>query len=338
MRAVRILDAGKVETRDYPDPVPQGEEVVLRLEAAPICGSDLHGLYQTPGEKTWIPGHEGAGVVVAVDRPRVLKVGDRVAASAVYSCGTCDLCRAGYSIYCRQPKGVYGFGLNGVHAQYVRMSERALLVMPDSMTFEQAGLCLDPVGTPYHMYKRTQTTAMHVVGVFGAGPMGLGAVCVGAFLGAKVIAVEPVAYRRNLAKKLGAAETVDPAAGDVVRQIRDLTKGYGLDRAVECSGEAEPLYWALELVRHFGQVGIIGERQESKINPSNHFLRKEVTLSGSTCFPLQEFDEIARMYERGMRAAEMITHRFTVDQAAEAYATFATKQTGKCIFVPKKQV
>jgi threonine dehydrogenase-like Zn-dependent dehydrogenase len=103
-------------------------------------------------------------------------------------------------------------------------------------------------------------------------------------------------------------------------------------------GAAPPLYWALELVRHFGQVGIIGERQESKINPSNHFLRKEVTLSGSTCFPLQEFDEIARMYERGLRAAEMITHRFTVDQAAEAYATFATRQTGKCIFVPKKQV
>lgn len=336
MRGARILDAGKIETRDYPDPTPQGEEVVVRLEAAAVCGSDLHGLYQTPGEKKWIPGHEGAGVVVAVDRPRVLKVGDRVATSAVFSCGVCDLCRAGYTIYCRQPRGTYGFGLDGVHAQYVRMSERSLLRMPDFMTFEQGCLVLDPVGTPYHMYKRTQTTSLHVVGVFGAGPMGLGTVCVGAFLGAKVVAVEPVAYRRELAKKLGAAEAIDPAAGDVVRQIRDLTKGYGLDRAVECSGEAEPLAWGLELVRHFGQVAIIGERQESRINPSNHFLRKEVTLSGSTCFPLQEFDELARMFERGLRAAEMITHRFTVDQAAEAYATFATKQTGKVIFVPKK--
>jgi len=334
MRGARILDAGKVETRDYPDPVPEGEEVVVRLEAAAICGSDLHGLYQQPGEKSFIPGHEGAGVVVAVDRPHHLKVGDRVCTSAVFPCGTCYMCRAGYTIYCRHARGTYGFGLNGVHAQCARLSERSLLVLPDTMTFEQGCLVLDPVGTPHHAHKRMGTNASHVVGVFGLGPMGLGAVCTAAHLGARVIGIDPIGFRRDLAAKLGAAETVDPAASNVVEQVRQVTKGYGLDRALECSGKAEPLHAALDLVRPFGHVSIIGENAEAKIRPSDHFNRKEIFLSGSTCFPLGEFDEIVRAFEAGLPAARMITHRFTVDQAAEAYATFATGRTGKVIFVP----
>jgi len=336
MRGAKILDACKMETRDYPDPKPQGEEVVVRLEAAAICGSDLHALYQTPGEKRWIPGHEAAGVVAAVDRPRTLKVGDRVCTSAIFPCGLCDHCRAGYTIYCRSVKGVYGFSLDGVHAEYVRICERSLLAMPDSMTFEQGCLVLDPVGTPWHAHKRIGTNATHVVGVFGLGPMGLGAVCTAAHLGARVIAVDPIEFRRTLARKLGAAETVDPAKGDVAAQVRDLTKGYGLDRALECSGNAGALYAALDLVRHFGHVAMIGENREAKINPSNHFCRKEITLSGSTCFPLGEYAEIVRLFDAGLRAAEMITHRFTIDQAAEAYQTFAGGQTGKVIFVPRR--
>jgi len=336
MRGAKILDALKVETRTYPDPVPQGEEVVVRLEAAAICGSDLHGLYQTPGEKRWIPGHEGSGVVVAVDKPRFLKVGDRVATTAIYPCGLCDHCRMGYTIYCRANKGVYGFGLDGVHAELIRICERSLLPMPDHMTFDQGCLVLDPVGTHYHANKRMGTNATHTVAVFGLGPMGLGATCVTAHLGARVIAVDPIACRRELAKKLGAAMVVDPAQGNVVQQIRDLTKGYGIDRGFECSGRPEPLGWALDLCRHFGHVSIVGEQPEAKIRPSDHFNRKEILLSGSTCFPLGEFAEIARLFERGLRAADMITHRFTVEQAAEAYAIFHTGNTGKVIFVPAK--
>jgi threonine dehydrogenase-like Zn-dependent dehydrogenase len=336
MRGTKILDAYKVETRDYPEPTPEGEEVVVRLEAAAICGSDLHGLYQSPGEKRWIPGHEGAGVVVAVDKPRFVKEGDRVCITAVYPCGVCDLCRAGYTIYCRNARGVYGFSLDGVHAQHVRICERSLLPLPEFMTFEQGCLVLDPVGTPYHANKRMGTNATHTVGVFGLGPMGLGAVLISAHLGARVIAVDPIAFRRELARKLGAAEAIDPAEGDVAAQIRERTKGYGLDRALECSGKPEPLHTALDLVRHFGHVSIVGENPTATIRPSDHFNRKEILLSGSTCFPLGEFEEIVRMFRAGLRAQDMITHRFTVDEAAEAYRTFAAGNTGKVVFVRGK--
>ena len=334
MRGARIVDACKVETWDYPDPQPEGEEVVVKIEAGAICGSDLHALYEKPGGLDFIPGHEAAGVVVAVDRPRVLKLGDRVCTAGGYTCGVCQMCRLGYFAYCTGSKGGYGFGLNGVHAEYARVCERALLRMPDWLSFEQGCLILDPVGTTYHAHKRIGTNATHVVGIFGLGPMGLGTLCVAKHLGARVIGVEPVAYRRELAKKLGADVVLDPTEGRVVERLRELTDGLGLDRVLECSGEAEPLHFALDVVRPFGHVAIIGENTEATIRPSGHFLRKEITMSGSTCFPLGEYDELLRAYRSGLRSAEMITHRFTVDQASEAYETFHGRQTGKVIFVP----
>ncbi len=334
MRAAHILDAHTVETRDVPDPEPAGEEVVVRIEAAAICGSDLHCHYETPGEKPFVPGHEGAGVVVAVDRPRVLKVGDRVCTAGGYTCGVCDMCRAGYFAYCRNSRGGYGFGLDGVHAEYARMCERSLLKLPDSISFEQGALMLDPVGTTYHAHRRIGTSATHTVAIFGLGPMGLGTLCVARHLGARVIGVEPVAYRRELAERLGAETTLDPADGDVVERVRKLTGGRGCERAFECSGEGEPLGWALDVAAPFAHVAVIGENNDARIRPSDHFLRKEVTVSGSTCFALGEFDDLCRAFDAGLRSAEMITHRFGIEDAGEAYALFASRETGKVLFTP----
>jgi propanol-preferring alcohol dehydrogenase len=284
---------------------------------SPVAGRSLRDLS--------LPAHALIAVILRNGQALVprgdtqLQVGDRVCTSAVSPCGACYMCRAGYTIYCRASQGVYGFTLDGVHAEYARLSEGSLLPLPDSMTFEQGCLVLDPVGTPYHAYKRIGANATHVVGVFGLGPMGLGAVCVGAALGARVIGIEPITYRRDLARKLGAVATLDPAQGDMVRQLKDLTKGHGLDRAMECSGRADALHAALDVVRPFGHVAIIGENAEAKVRPSDHFCRKEITLSGSTCFPLGEFDEIVRLFARGLPAAEMITHRLPLEGTPEGF-------------------
>ncbi len=333
MRGIKLLDRRKLEMRDYPDPVPQGDEVVVRIEAAPICGSDLHGLYEVPGEKRWIPGHEATGVVVAVDRPRRFKVGDRVCMTPFRSCGACDSCRSGYVAYCRAKKGIYGFTRDGFQAELVAVSESTLLPLPNSVSFEEGSLILDPVGSPYHSLKRMGTNATHTVGVFGLGPMGLGAVLIATRLGARVIGVDPIAYRRELARKLGASETIDPAVGDVVAQIRELTHGYGLDRSVECTGKAEPLHAALDLARPLSHVAIIGENEQATIRPSDHFTSKEIFLSGSCCFPLGEYGDILHLLENGLRVRDLITHRFPIEQAEAAYSLFAQGNTGKVLFV-----
>ncbi|HUU23150.1 MAG TPA: alcohol dehydrogenase catalytic domain-containing protein [Phycisphaerae bacterium] len=334
MRGVKILDAERVETRDWPDPVPQGEQVVVRIEAAAICGSDLHALYQRPGEKAFIPGHEGAGVVAAVDKPRRVKVGDRVCCTAFATCGQCQWCLAGKVVYCPAKRGFYGFGSNGFQAEYALVAESSLLPLPESVSFEQGCLILDPVGTPYWAHRQMGTCAMHTVAVFGLGPMGLGAVAIGAHLGARVIGVDPIAYRRGLAGRLGAAEVIDPADGDVAERLRALTGGLGPDRIVECSGSGEALHAALDAAGIEAQVALIGENAEATIRPSAHFIRKGVRMFGAWCYPLGEYANICRLYEAGLAAADMITHRFALERADEAYRTFAAGDTGKVIFLP----
>lgn len=333
MQGAKLLGERRAETADWPDPEPSGDEVVVEVKAAAICGSDLHGLYQRPDEHAFVPGHEGAGVVAAVDKPKRVKIGDRVSATAFHACGACDMCRSGSVAYCRDMRGIYGFTRNGVHAQRFLVPESSLLALPDSVSFEAGCLVIDPIGTPYHALRRMGTNATHTVGVFGLGPMGLGAVLVAAHLGAEVIGVDPIPFRREHAEKIGAAHTLDPAGGDVVEMIFDLTKGHGLDRALECSGRPEPLKAALDLARPFAHVSIIGENFKAEISPSEHFLRKEVTLSGSTCFPLGEFGEIVRMIERGLAPERLITHRFGVEDATEAYRVFDSGETGKVLFV-----
>ncbi len=333
MKAARIIEAKQVVVREQPEPRPSGDDVVVEMKAAPICGSDLHGLYEKPGEKPFVPGHEGAGIVVAVDRTRRLKVGDRVClVSAVYPCGSCTMCRSGRSIYCRESKTYYGSGMNGTHARFALLSELSLERIPDWMSCEQASLILDPIGTPHHAYRRMGTNASHTVGVFGLGPMGLGAVSVGAFLGAQVIAIDPIAFRRTLALALGAAAAIDPRQGDVAEQVRDQTHGHGLDHALECSGNASALESALDLVHHFGHVALVGESRRADIKPSEQFLRKEITLSGSTCFPIEEFPQLVRLFERGLKGEKIITHRFGIEEAARGYALFSEGNTGKVVF------
>ena len=165
--------------------------------------------------------------------------------------------------------------------------------------------------------------------------MGLGAVLVAAFLGAEVIAIEPLAFRREQARKTGAAHVVDPASSTGADALAEITHGRGLDMALECSGSAEALSQALDAVRPRGAVSIIGENSMATISPSSHFNRKEITLCGSTCFPMSDYAGILRAVERGLDPSRLITHRFGLEEAAQAYAIFDCGNTGKVTFVAK---
>lgn len=320
-----------MEVCDWPDPAPRGEEVVVKVRAAAICGSDLHNMYRKKTAFPHIPGHEGAGVVTAVDAPRTVRPGDRVMNLAFIGCGRCAWCRVGDVSLCQDKQGSIGFTRNGVHAEYALVPERALLPLPDTVSDEAAACILDPIGTTFHALKRMGARAGHTVAVFGLGPMGLGGVLVAAFLGAEVIGIDPIAFRREHAQTLGAARVVDPASTDVTAA---LTQDHGgPDMVLECSGSAAALRQALDAVRPKGAVSIVGENPEAVISPSGHFNRKEVTLCGSTCFPAGDYEDILRAIERGLDPARLITHRFSLEEAAEAYAAFDRGETGKVVFL-----
>jgi threonine dehydrogenase-like Zn-dependent dehydrogenase len=335
MRGVAILAGPKAETRDYPDPTPSGDKVVVRVEAAGLCGTDLHNLYEKDWAGIAIPGHEGAGVVVAVDKPSRIRVGDRVFMMAFGGCGECVPCQRGQATYCKSDQAcMHGFTIDGFQAEYALVAESQCVVMPDDMTFEQGAITMDPIGTPYHSLMRMGLDASHVVAIFGLGPMGLGGVMIAAHTGCRVIGIEPVAYRRELAAAIGASDVIDPAAGDVAEQIMELTNGYGVDRALECSGQSTALVAALDAAATYGHVSIVAENGAATINPSSHFNRKEVTLSGSTVFALPEFDAMAALYADGLAPERMITHRVGLEDSDATYQMFSAGQTGKVIFTP----
>jgi len=336
MRGAKSLGKRTIEVRDWEDPAPQGAEVVVKIKAASICGSDLHGIYLNEQTHAVIPGHEGMGEVVAVDSPRNVRVGDRVMTLAFVGCGQCRWCREGDISLCESMQGVLGFSRNGVHAEFVLVPESALLPLPEFVSDAAAACILDPVGTSYHALKRMGSRAGHTVAVFGLGPMGLGGVLVASFLGAEVLAIDPIAYRRDHALSLGAAHALDPTDCDVVEALAELTQGRGPDKALECSGNATALRQALDAAAPKGAVSIIGENPEATISPSGHFNRKEITLSGSTCFPLKDYDGILRAIEKGMDPAQLVTHQFGIEDAAKAYALFDAGNTGKVVFAPGK--
>src|SRR5437879_2886254 len=149
MQRVRLLGKRQAVVEDVDVPRPHGDEVVVRVRTAAICGSDLHGLYRPEHGARVTPGHEVAGEVVAVDRASRVHEGDRVALHAAVGCGNCRLCRLGAPIYC--PNGdTLGFERDGGDATYVLVPERACLPLPDDVSYDVAALIGDGVGTPYH--------------------------------------------------------------------------------------------------------------------------------------------------------------------------------------------
>lgn len=333
MIAVRSLGNRKVETYDAPKPEAKGTDIVVRVKAAPICGSDLHALYRRPDPHKVIPGHEISGEVAEAGASKKWKPGDRVCVPAAIGCGFCEMCRKGFTIYCDKA-GIIGFGQDGGHAEYVVVPEDHPLRLPDDVSFESGSLITDPVGVPFHACKSIGLTGRDTVAVFGLGPMGLGAVIMAKFLGATVIAVEPIEYRLKLAKSLGADWIINPGKQKVREAIREITKGLGPDKAIECAGRADTLELCLDLARKLGKVAIIGENSTATIKPSDQFLRKELTMVGGTCFNLGEYDEIVETIRRGLAPERIITHRFGLKDAAEAYRLFDEGNTGKVVFTP----
>lgn len=337
MLGVKLLGNSELRLETFPDPHAQGDEVVLKVGAALICGSDLHALYEPPDEKPNIPGHEIAGEVVEVDRASRVKVGDRVIASALIGCGICEMCLGGFVVHCSNLRGVLGFTRHGGNAEYVLVPESALLAIPDSLSFASAALIMDPIGTPFNAYRRLGLQSHHTVAIFGQGPMGLGATVVARFLGARVIAVDVAQYRLDLASQLGAELTIDGQQEDVKEQILSATGGRGVDVAVECSGNPTCFKTAAEVCAKFGTLAVIGECKEAAISPSGDIIRKELAIIGAWCFGLGDYGDILRMFERGLPGEDIITHRFPLSEAGKAYAAFASRSTGKVLIAPNDE-
>lgn len=348
MRGAVFLGNRKVELRTFPDPTPGPGEVVIRMKASGMCGSDLKFYRSPPGEaqkalglggdaEPFIGGHEPCGVVVARGpgvSEREAPDGQRVMDHHYAGCGACAHCRVGWSQLCRAGITVYGVTAHGGHAEYMKVPVRTIVRLPDELSFAEGAAVACGTGTAYAALRRMNIAGGDTLAVFGQGPVGLSATVLGAAMGARVIAVETSPERIQLAKDFGADATIDASKSDAVKDILELTKGVGADLALDCTGAAAARRAAVRCVKTWGTACYVGEGGDVTLDVSPDLLRRQVTLIGSWTFSAMGMLECAEFVARQKIALERIfSHRWKLDQADEAYRSFDTQTTGKGVFL-----
>jgi len=330
MLAVHFLGNGRISLDEVPQPEPRGREVVVRVRSASICGTDRENL-EGPGQET-IPGHENAGEVVAVDRPTWVAVGDRVAINCHVTCGCCEHCLKGDLYFCEDLR-VIGFDRDGGYAEYVLVPEACCTPIPGDVSFEVGSLLVDMLGTPFRAVKRARLLPGDRVGVWGAGPIGLGALLVAKEFGAQVAILDPNDYRLDMARNLGADLALDPGRDDVREASLDWTDGRGLDVAFDCVGSQVVAHQALKVMKKRGTLVVVGVSYELTLNPWEHLICNEVTIFGTRNFNTAEFGEMMALVRRGLPVDQVVTHRFPLAEAEAAFELFRSAECGKVLLV-----
>lgn len=334
MKAVRIAGPSQAELIDLPDPQAQEDWVVVKITVAPMCTE--YKQWQKGGVGFGL-GHEAAGEVVDVARPRSVKVGDRVVVMPLNPCGVCDLCRAGDYIHCQHGRNMQaetGYeGRGGTYAQYIIKPHRTLVKVPDDLTLEHASMACCGLGPTFGAMERMLITAHDVVVICGLGPVGLGGVVNGVFRGATVIGVESHPYRIAMAKELGAHLVVHPE--EAAEAIADLTEGRGADCGIDCAGAPAAQRLLIDCVRRRGQVAFVGEAGELTVNVSQDLIRKGLTLHGQWHYNLALASRMLRMIRAvGSQLDRQISHRYPMSQVQRAFELQAIGQCGKIVLDP----
>jgi len=303
MRALVLSEYKHLDVRDVPEPAVGDADVLVRVRACGICGSDVHGYDGSSGRRIppAVMGHEAAGVVerigAAVER---VSPGDRVTFDSTVSCGHCDYCRAGRSNLCDQRK-VLGVSCGeyrqaGAFAEFVAVPEHIVYRLPDEVSFEHAAM-VEPVSVAVHAVARAPMPARNAV-VVGAGTIGLLVIQALRAAGAgRVIAVDVDEGKLALARRLGAEVALNPTGVDLPSEVRRLTEG-GADVALECVGATEPIQTAVACVRKGGSVVLVGNVSPGIELPLQAVVTGELTLLG-TCASNGEYPRAIELLRTG---------------------------------------
>lgn len=316
---------GKHNIRLEERPVPQigHDEVLVKVEACGICGTDVS-MYD--GKISYsdlivgkIFGHEVAGVIQDRGKDvRRVHVGDRVVVAPVHYCGECVHCMQGKENLCMNWVCI-GEEVDGGYAEFLRVPERQIFVLPDAIGFEEGTLLADPVPTPLHaMRSRANIKPGDVIAIWGSGPQGYCALQLAKLSGAAVVVIARRREKLQLAQKLGADVTVDSASEDVKTAIMS-SYPLGVDCCIESGGYPEALTQALSCVKKGGRVVMIG-LQKALTCDIEEMLWGEKELVASVSSTYREFELGIRLAEsKRIILKPLVTHRFRLEAIGEAF-------------------
>jgi threonine dehydrogenase-like Zn-dependent dehydrogenase len=349
MKGVVFLGERRTELREFPDPQPGPRDVILEIKASGMCGTDLKPYREpfVPGAirggikrsmEPVIAGHEPCGVVAEVGSAvgeHEARVGQRVIDHHYQGCGVCRHCAAGWRQMCVDGAVVFGSVAHGAHAPYMRVPVDTLVTLPEELSFETGAAIACGTGTAYGALTRLSLHGDETIAIFGQGPVGLSATQLAHAMGARVIALDISPERRLLATEMGADLTIDPTTVDPVEAILDATRGEGADKTVDASSSPQARAQAVRATRAWGACCYVGEGGEVTLEVSPDLLRRQITLMGSWTFSTVGLMDCARFVaERDIDVDRIFTHRWTLEQADEAYQLFDQQKTGKGVFLP----
>lgn len=326
MQAARFHEVGEpLRIEEVPVPEVREDEVLVRMRAAGLCGSDVHIVFEgvTPtGFRPITLGHEPAGVVARTGaRVTGWEEGDRVAVTSVLYCGSCRNCVSGHTEVCLSRKLV-GIHVDGALAEYVAVPAKNLIRLPEDVSFPVGAILTDAVATPFHaLVERAALRAGETVAVYGAGGLGLHAVQLARLLGAaRIFVVDAREEQLERARRVGADVTLNAREGSPVEAILDATGGLGVDVAAEFVGLQATIAQAVESVAPGGRAVVAGLGPDPITTlPPTVFVRKQISLLGSYGFTKRNIEQIVDLVAAGRLELESsITHTFPLDEVNTA--------------------
>lgn len=340
MKAAVFYGADRgLEVTDVPTPSPGPGEALIRIAGCGMCHTDLH--YLDHGIPTFkdppiVLGHEPSGTIeslgAGVDG---WHEGDRVLIPAVLSCGRCRYCRAGRENLCDNLR-MLGNHLDGAYAEFIAVPAAELVVVPDSVPLTEVSIVADAMSTPYHAVKhRGRVQLGDYVAVVGCGGVGLNVVQCATVAGGRVIAVDTNSERLEIARQLGAIETVNPDEVDRIdKHIRQLTDG-GVDVAFEAIGNPQTMRSAFGLLRRGGRLCIIGYSQDDLVVSAGKLMFHEMEVVGSLGCGGRDYPEIMELVAAGRLQVEpVVSGTIPLERIAEGFDRLRRGEGVRWVVVP----
>jgi len=343
---VKAVPAPGIEVREVDPPSPAEGEVLLKVKAASICGSDVHIYHWRKGFEFLIPylpvilGHEFAGEIDGLG-PGVTgwQKGDAVTAEVARVCGECFYCKTGKFTLCeRRNVSRLGVEKNGGMAEYVAVRAESLHRLPPNVTCEEASLT-EPCCVALGAVRMAHIFPGDTAAVIGPGPIGLMALQAARAAGAQktlVVGTSIDPRRLNLAEDLGADRAINAEESDPVKAVKEMTNGIGASTVFEISGSLQGVNLALDMVRRGGEVILVGIYPGNLDLPATQRIVREMkTLRGSFGTTSILWDTALGLMASGrMKVKPLITHRVGIDQGEEGFKASYSKEAVKALVIP----
>lgn len=348
MKAAYLPGNSTVVLKEMSIPEPGYGEVLIKMKSSTICGSDIRAIYREhlgkgpEGYQNKICGHEPCGQIVKVGKGlKRFKEGDRVIIYHISGCGVCNDCRRGYMISCTSDhRKAYGWQRDGGMAEYLLAEEKDLVLLPDSLTYTDGAQVACGFGTVYEGLEKIGISGDDAVLVVGLGPVGLAACMLSRAMGSKkIIGVDTVKERMDIAIQKGLVDHAFLSNEDTLSKVMEATNGAGVERAVECSGHTLGRQLAIRGARKWGKIVFIGEGGTVEFNPSPDIIHDQKTIYGSWVTNIWRMEELVeRIVRWGIHPEDLVTHRFQLDKASEAFALMAEGKCGKVAIVFDEEI